>query len=700
MNHFTTSNQHQLAQQQAANAIITIKNTIESFQKNANLDQVDIYNLNEATKIVERYDNMIQPISLFGRIMNWFNNTRGHKVSAFEVLGDETYEWLNQIRNLNIAWRQLRVLESDIRNNPPQTDEERSEKLTTYANMINKTFIFLGQIFDRTLILLKTIKDSTIYTSLPPPQLNEYMVASDELIPTTAHNAIIKNIVNHLFNAEFQLQSVEQEEAFIFAIDTLMKSGEIPISQKAPLVSNCLNAVRDSDTKLQIKNEINKVLEGVVVNTRTDESLVSIFDDPAIKSRVVIRRAFNTVVLGANSNISETLNNDSLKGKEDDPEIDCISQKVVGLDDSDYTTAYALLYSPGDNCPQHLKCTLNDIINRNLPLQAKEDLILIWQSYGMAGRGVEVRIINHNSYFKRMMMELNEDPDDARKGSIMRHICRIVCIPDPEEIKERVLCLTNVVAILTRAFDYDSTQDNRRNQWKTVVDKVSRNISGTGSSGTGSSGTGSSDTGSTKQGSSKGSNNGSSNNGMGSSSSSSSSNNDMGNRFMGSNNSNNGSSSSSSSSSSNNDMGNGFMGSTKQDSSMGSNNSNNGSGNSFTGSSSSSSSISNNSSSDDDDFEDDGDNTTTTRSIEEREQGYNDGKYKRQKRERDYGGRRKRKKTRRKLKRKTKKSKIKRKIKRKTKSKIKRKIKSKIKKRKTKKRKTKKRKINKRKTKK
>ena len=695
MNHFTTSNQHQLAQQQAANAIITIKNTIESFQKNANLDQVDIYNLNEATKIVERYDNMIQPISLFGRIMNWFNNTRGHKVSAFEVLGDETYEWLNQIRNLNIAWRQLRVLESDIRNNPPQTDEERSEKLTTYANMINKTFIFLGQIFDRTLILLKTIKDSTIYTSLPPPQLNEYMVASDELIPTTAHNAIIKNIVNHLFNAEFQLQSVEQEEAFIFAIDTLMKSGEIPISQKAPLVSNCLNAVRDSDTKLQIKNEINKVLEGVVVNTRTDESLVSIFDDPAIKSRVVIRRAFNTVVLGANSNISETLNNDSLKGKEDDPEIDCISQKVVGLDDSDYTTAYALLYSPGDNCPQHLKCTLNDIINRNLPLQAKEDLILIWQSYGMAGRGVEVRIINHNSYFKRMMMELNEDPDDARKGSIMRHICRIVCIPDPEEIKERVLCLTNVVAILTRAFDYDSTQDNRRNQWKTVVDKVSRNISGTGSSGTGSS-----DTGSTKQGSSKGSNNGSSNNGMGSSSSSSSSNNDMGNRFMGSNNSNNGSSSSSSSSSSNNDMGNGFMGSTKQDSSMGSNNSNNGSGNSFTGSSSSSSSISNNSSSDDDDFEDDGDNTTTTRSIEEREQGYNDGKYKRQKRERDYGGRRKRKKTRRKLKRKTKKSKIKRKIKRKTKSKIKRKIKSKIKKRKTKKRKTKKRKINKRKTKK
>jgi len=88
----------------------------------------------------------------------------------------------------------------------------------------------------------------------------------------------------------------------------------------------------------------------------------------------------------------------------------------------------------------------------------------------MAGKGPVARVNAHNSYFKRMMVELNTGCTQARKGGIMRHICRIVCIPDPPEGSDpRVLCLTNVVAILTRAFGYDSSQDNRATQWYSQI---------------------------------------------------------------------------------------------------------------------------------------------------------------------------------------------------------------------------------------
>ena len=466
MNNFITPQQHQVAQHQANNAIITIRNSIQSFQDDVNLDQNDITNLNRATQIVSRYGVMIQPISLFGRIMVWFTNTRGHRVSAYEQMESSTTNWLQSVTALSDSWRTLTNIEANMRQNPHLA--RQPETLEAYVQQIELTFDNLNNIFTKTAELIDMIHNSTIDTPTPTLSLNEFTV-SDSSIPTTAHNAIIKNIVTHLFNVQEQLQSVAQEDAFMTAIDELMNMGEIPISQKATLVSNCINAVRDSNNPGEARTAVNSVLEGVVVNTRTDESLGEIFQHPVIHSRVVIRRAFNTVVLAGGGDISTTLNNNDLGGNEDNQVQGCISQSVVALVDGDYTTAYTLLAPQGGNCPQNLKSTLTEQANR--PQQAKEDLILIWQSYGIAGRGSEARINAHNSYFKRMMVELNTGCTQARKGAIMRHICRIVCIPDPPEdsIKTPVLCLTNVVAILTRAFNYDSTQDNRATQWYSQV---------------------------------------------------------------------------------------------------------------------------------------------------------------------------------------------------------------------------------------
>jgi len=465
MSNFITPQQHQAAQHRAADAIITIRNAIQSFQDDVNLDQNDLTNLNQATQIVSRYGVMIQPISLFGRIMAWFTNTRGHRVSAYEQMGLGTTNWLQSVTALSNSWGILMNIEANMRQHPQLA--QNPDTLTTYVKQIELTFALLTSIFANTAQLLDMIQQSTIDTPTPNLALDEFTV-SDSSIPTTAHNAIIKNIVTHLFNAQFQLQSVTQEEAFMTAIDELMNMGEIPISQKATLVSNCINAVRDSNNQGEARAAVNNVLEGVVVNQRTDESLAEIFEEPVIQSRVVIRRAFNTVVLGGGGDISTTLNNNDLGGNEDNQVQGCISQSVVALVDGDYAAAYTLLAPQGGNCPQNLKSTLTEQADR--PQQAKEDLILIWQSYGMAGKGPVARVNAHNSYFKRMMVELNTGCTQARKGGIMRHICRIVCIPDPPEGSDpRVLCLTNVVAILTRAFGYDSSQDNRATQWYSQI---------------------------------------------------------------------------------------------------------------------------------------------------------------------------------------------------------------------------------------
>ena len=137
MNHFPSLEQHQYAQQQAAEAIVTIKKTIESFQKDANLETSDIDNIIQATQILKMYSSMIRPISLFGRIMNWFTNTRGHRVSAYEEMSEGAQDWLNSVENLNTQWQKIRRLEDDIINNPPVIQQDHYIKnLTVYKNQL------------------------------------------------------------------------------------------------------------------------------------------------------------------------------------------------------------------------------------------------------------------------------------------------------------------------------------------------------------------------------------------------------------------------------------------------------------------------------------------------------------------------------------------------------------------------------------